>query len=131
MQSTSDKQLADMLRFIERQTVFVLETTVGMDTYHDFLVSQSGMVLFNSTCMCLQTIGETIRKIDDCTQGRLFALYPTTPWKQIIGMRNILSHEYLSVDPELVFSIVREELQPMLTDLRRLLTDFEGGIFSI
>lgn len=75
-----------MLRFIERQAVFVLETTVGMKTYHDFLASQGGMVLFNSTCMCLQTIGETIRKIDDCTHGRLFALYPTTPWKQIIGI---------------------------------------------
>lgn len=86
------------------------------------------MVLFNSTCMCLQTIGETIRQIDDHTNGRLFALYPTTPWKQVIGMRNIISHEYLSVDPELIFDIIRSELSPLLADLHRLLVDISVGL---
>ncbi|WP_291600370.1 HepT-like ribonuclease domain-containing protein [Bacteroides sp.] len=95
MQSISNEQVADMLRFVERQTVFVLETTADVKTYHDFLTSVSGMVLFNSTCMCLQTIGETIRKVDDITAGNLFILYPSTPWKKVIGMRNFISHEYL------------------------------------
>ena len=65
-----------MLRFTERQTAFVMDTTEPMSTYHDFLASQSGMVLFNSTCMCLQTIGETIRKVNDRTAGRLLAPTP-------------------------------------------------------
>mgnify|MGYP001140946247 CR=1 FL=1 len=60
-----------MLRFVERQTVFVLETTADVKTYHDFLTNMSGMVLFNSTCMCLQTIGETTRQVDDLTAGNL------------------------------------------------------------
>lgn len=37
MQSISNEQVADMLRFVERQTVFVLETTADVKTYHDFL----------------------------------------------------------------------------------------------
>lgn len=86
------------------------------------------MVLFNSTCMCLQTIGETIRQVDDRTQGRLFILYPETPWKQIIGMRNIISHEYLAIDPELVFNITREELCPLLISIRRVLADIDAGL---
>lgn len=117
-----------MLRFVERQIVFTIETTAKVQTYHDFLISQNSMVLFNSTCMCLQTIGETIRQVDDRTGGRLFSLYPTTPWKQIIGMRNIISHEYLSVDPELVFDITRTELHPLLVDLRRVLADINAGL---
>lgn len=117
-----------MLRFVERQIVFTIETTAKVQTYHDFLTSQDGMVLFNSTCMCLQTIGETIKQVDDRTQGRLFLLYPTTPWKQIIGMRNIISHEYLSVDPELVLDITRSELHPLLSDLRRVLADIDAGL---
>lgn len=128
MQSTSKKELTDMLRFVERQIVFTIETTAKVQTYHDFLTSQDGMVLFNSTCMCLQTIGETIKQVDDRTQGRLFLLYPTTPWKQIIGMRNIISHEYLSVDPELVLDITRSELHPLLSDLRRVLADIDAGL---
>lgn len=112
-----------MLRFVESQTAFALKTSARVQNYRDFLTSEDGMVLFNSTCMCLQTIGETIRKIDDMTDGCLFARYPTTPWKQIIGMRNIISHEYLSIDPELIFDITREELAPLLSDLRRILAD--------
>ena len=79
MQFTSKEELADMLRFVECQTVFTIETTAKVETYHDFLASQEAMVLFNSTCMCLQTIGETIRRVDERTNGRLFACYPATP----------------------------------------------------
>lgn len=128
MQSTSKEQLTDMLRFVERQIVFTIETTAQVKTYHDFLKSQNAMVLFNSTCMCIQTIGETIKQVDDRTGGKLFALYPQTPWKQIVGMRNIISHEYLAVDPELVFDIVKTELHPLLTDLRHVLADIESGL---
>lgn len=128
MQSTSKETLADLLRFVERQTIFVLKTTAQIESYHDFLSSDSGMVLFNSTCMCLQTIGETIRQVDDRTCGCLFAHYPTTPWKQVIGMRNIISHEYLSIDPELVFDITSSELHPLLTDLHRVLADIDAGL---
>ena len=94
--------MLDLLNFVERQTAFIIRTTKSVKTYHDFLLSDTAMVLFNSTCMCLQTIGETIRQIDNRTRGQLFAHYEEIPWRQIIGMRNIISHEYLSVDPELV-----------------------------
>ncbi len=43
-------------------------------------------------------------------------------------MRNIISHEYLAVDPELVFDIVKTELHPLLTDIRQVLADIEAGI---
>lgn len=84
------------------------------------------MVLFNSTCMCLQTIGETIRKVDDITAGNLFILYPSTPWKKVIGMRNFISHEYLSIDPEVIFATVKIRLVPLLTDLRHVLADIDN-----
>lgn len=117
-----------MLRFVEKQIVFTIETTAKVKSHHDFLQSQNAMVLFNSTCMCIQTIGETIRQVDDRTYGNLFSRYPHTPWKQIIGIRNIISHEYLAVDPELVFDIVKTELHPLLTDIRQVLADIEAGI---
>lgn len=78
--------------------------------------------------MCLQSIGETIRQVDDRTEGRLFSLYPTTPWKKVIGMRNIISHEYLSVDPQVIFATVKNRLHPLLADLRRVLSDIDAGL---
>lgn len=128
MQSMYKYELEDLLRFVERQIVFTIESTKRVMTYHDFLNSMDATILFNSTCMCLQSIGETIKQVDDRTKGKLFALYPTTPWRQIIGMRNIISHEYLSIDHELVLSIVRDELPPLLEDMRRILVDIDDGL---
>ena len=128
MRYLSKYEIADRLRFVESQAVFVLETTAKVNTADDFLMSQSGMVLFNSTCMCLQSIGETIRQIDDHTEGRLFALYPGTPWKKIIGMRNFLSHEYFSIDPQVIFATVKTRLHPLLEDVQKVLADVEAGL---
>lgn len=128
MRYLSKHEIADRLRFVESQVVFVLETTAKVNTADDFLMSQSGMVLFNSTCMCLQSIGETIRQIDDHTEGKLFALYSGTPWKKIIGMRNFLSHEYFSIDPQVIFATVKTRLHPLLADVRRVLADVESGL---
>ena len=128
MRYLSKNEVADRLRFVESQTVFVLETTAKVNTANDFLMSQDGMVLFNSTCMCLQSIGETIRQIDDRTDGKLFVLYPSTPWKKINGMRNFLSHEYFSIDPQVIFATVKTRLHPMLEDVRKVLADVDSGL---
>ncbi len=128
MQSTSKEELADMLRFVERQIVFTLDTTAQVKTYQHFLASQNGMVLFNSTCMCLQTIGETIRQVDDRTHGQLFALYPDMPWKKVIGMRDIILYEYLVIDPQVIFATVKTRLHPLLISIRRVLADIDAGL---
>ena len=86
------------------------------------------MVLFNSTCMCLQSIGETIKQVDDRTCGKLFSRYPSTQWKKVIGMRNIISHEYLSIDPQVIFATAKTRLHPLLTDIRQVLADIEAGL---
>lgn len=57
--------------------------------------------------MRLQTIGETVKNIDNLTNHELLINYAGTPWRSIIGLRNIISHEYLSIDPEEIFKIVK------------------------
>ena len=128
MQSLSKQNLVDKLQFVEAQSVFILETTAKVKTYNDFLLTQDGMILFNSTCMCLQSIGETIRQIDDYTNGSLFEFYPDTPWKKIIGMRNFLSHEYFSIDPKVIFATIKTRIHPLLDDVRQILIDINVGL---
>ena len=105
-----------------------METTAKVKTHNDFLMSQDGMVLFNSTCMCLQSIGETIRQVDDYTEGKLLELYADTPWKKIIGMRNFLSHEYFSIDPKVIFLTIKTRMHPLLDDVRRIIEDINLGL---
>lgn len=123
MRSISKEEIKDLLHFAQQQADFILKSTADVRSKQDFLLSMSGMVLFNSTCMCLQSIGEAIRQVDNKTEGKLFSKYPEIPWKQIIGMRNILSHEYLSIDPDLIFDIISQEIEPLKEMLGRVLAE--------
>ena len=123
MRSISEEEIKDLLHFAQQQADFILKSTADVRSKQDFLLSMSGMVLFNSTCMCLQSIGEAIRQVDNKTEGNLFSKYPEIPWKQIIGMRNILSHEYLSIDPDLIFDIISQEIEPLRETLGRVLAE--------
>lgn len=38
-------------------------------------------------------------------------------------MRNILSHEYLSIDPDLIFDIISQEIEPFKETLGRVLAE--------
>ena len=43
-------------------------------------------------------------------------------------MRNIISHEYLSIDPEVIFATVKKRLPPLLADIRQILQDIKNGL---
>jgi uncharacterized protein with HEPN domain len=47
----------------------------------------------------LEVIGEAAKRVPPDTQAR----FPDTPWRQIIGMRNIIAHDYLG-NPDKGFS---------------------------
>ena len=123
MQYTSKEIILSMLTFALQQTDFVIESTKEVKEYRDFLTSMEATVLFNSTCMCLQTIGETIRKVDDKTEVKMFAKYPQTPWKKVIGLRNIISHDYLSIDHEVIFMTVKNRMEPLRNALEEIIKD--------
>ena len=59
----------------------------------------------------LQVMAESSQRLDDLTKNA----YPDIPWKEISGFRNILVHDYLGVDLEVIWSVVEQEL-PGLRD---------------
>ncbi len=61
------------------------------------------MEKLDSICMPLIAIGESLKKLDKITEGKLFKKYPDIEWKKAIGMRNIISHQYFDIDAEAVF----------------------------
>ena len=127
MQSMSKSSILDMLAFVVMRAELAIESTEEVRVYHDFLLSRDGMNLFDATCMRLQTIGEVMKNVDAGTEGCLLALYPEIPWRKICGLRNIISHEYLSIDPEIIFSVVKKHLRPMLISLKQIISNIEAG----
>ena len=79
----------------------------------DFTTTPQGMEKLDSICMLLIAIGESCKKIDRITEGKLFELYPEIDWKGVKGLRDIISHHYFDVDAEEIFLICLEHIPPL------------------
>jgi uncharacterized protein with HEPN domain len=54
----------------------------------------------------LEVIGEAANRLSDEFKSQ----YPLIPWYQIVGMRNVLVHEYDSIDLDLVWETVQRDI---------------------
>ena len=65
----------------------------------------------------LQIIGEAVRALPaEFKDG-----YPEIPWSQIMGMRNILVHDYFGIDREVVWSAVERDLPDLKRKIEAIL----------
>src|SRR3989338_5351474 len=67
----------------------ISEYTAGLDEAGFFEQS----IVQSAVIMQLQVIGEMAKKLGAKTKGEIDA-----PWKMIIGLRNIISHNYFSLE---------------------------------
>jgi len=65
----------------------------------------------------LEIIGEAARNVPDDAK----ALYSELPWKEMIGMRNIVIHEYFGVDEVVIWQTVQDDLPPLCAAISRIL----------
>lgn len=115
-----------MLLFIEERINLTIERCRCITSINDFLASPEKIDIFDATCMRLQTIGETIKNIDNLTNHQLLVQYIGIPWRSVIGLRNIISHEYLSIDPEEIFKIVKVHLPRLLPFIVQIRDELEN-----
>ena len=52
-----------------------------------------------------EIIGEARARLPDTFKET----HPTIEWRQIVGLRNRIVHEYFGVDPEIVWTIIRKD----------------------
>ncbi len=67
----------------------------------------------------IEVIGEAASKVSTKTR----AAAPQIPWRQVVGMRNRLVHGYASVDHDIVWDVVSDDLAGVIDALEELLPD--------
>ena len=65
----------------------------------------------------LQILGEAAAKIPSDQQRE----YPELPWPKMVGMRNVLVHNYFSIDLDIVWQVVESELPALKNSINRIL----------
>lgn len=64
----------------------------------------------------LQTLAESSQRLSQAAKSA----EPTVPWRSVSGFRNVLAHGYFSVDLEVVWSVVAQDLPALEDAIRRL-----------
>ena len=80
-----------------------IETYVKDLTYETFI--QNNMVK-DAVLRNLEVIGEAAKNISKDIKTE----YAGIPWKRIVGLRNIVIHEYFGVDMENIWKIITDNL---------------------
>jgi len=75
--------------------------------------------------MKLFTVGEESKNIDKRTDKKLLNEYPSIEWKKIMGMRDIIVHQYFDIDTEMVFDVVKNKLPDLKNVISQMVIDLK------
>lgn len=101
--------LQDMVRFGDK----VMHYLEGVDR-STFTANE---VVYDAVLRNLELIGEAASHVPPPAR----AMYPSIAWRQIVATRNRLIHGYLGLDDDTLWSIVQDDIPPMLAQLRAAL----------
>lgn len=76
----------------------------------------------NAVIRSLEVLGEAAGRISEATR----ASHPEVPWREMTGMRHRLIHDYADVRFDLVWTVIRDHLPPLIAALGRLIPNGSG-----
>ena len=100
--------LTDMISFAEKVQLYTHELN-----QENFIASGLN---YDATVRNLELIGEAATHLPDDVRSA----NPQIPWRMIIATRNRLIHGYLGIDNDTLWSIIQDDIPPLLVELTDL-----------
>jgi len=90
---------------------------IGNLTLDEFLATgREGAITRLAVERQLEILGEACRRVS--VQFR--EAHPALPWREMVGLRNVISHEYDKVNYDLIYRIVRDRIPALIVMLEPL-----------
>jgi uncharacterized protein with HEPN domain len=95
-----------------------IEEFIGNMEYGEFIQDDK-----TSTAVVkkIEIIGEAIKNISRDVRVK----YNAIPWKDIVGMRNKITHNYFKIDYEIVWNVVKEKLPALKIQVEQVLKEMD------
>jgi uncharacterized protein with HEPN domain len=103
----------ETLKNIDTAITRLQERSLEIQSVNDYLTSPIGMEKLDAACMVLIALGESVKTLDKLTDKKLLPTYPSIDWKGVMGVRDVIAHHYFEVDPDAVFDIIKNDLNPL------------------
>lgn len=114
------KKLLDVSESIE----MVLRRSGKINAPKDFITNVEGGELFDAILMRLQMIGEVLKKVAK-TNPKILQRHPEMEWNKVIGLRDVISHDYMFVDEGVIFSICKDKIPKLKEAVIQIITELE------
>ena len=112
--SSNDPRIHSMFSQIRNAILQLQSWNADTNSPDDYYTSPEGMKNLAASCMLIEAIGEGIKRIDNISQSKLLAKRPEIPWIDVMGMRNHIAHGYFDIDGDIVFDVVKNNLNDLL-----------------
>lgn len=109
-------RVQDALDVMDRATGFI-----GDAQPHEFATDEQAVYAVER---CFTVLGEAIRHVPDDVREA----HPDVPWREILGMRNRITHDYLYTDREMVWRTVRADFPALRPLLLHVLDTLEADV---
>jgi len=84
-------------------------------SYKDFLLDKKTI---NAVVRSIEIIGEAANHIPKSVKDNS----PDIPWKEIVGMRNKIAHEYFGINNKIVWDTAKRYLPKLRTQMKKLIS---------
>jgi uncharacterized protein with HEPN domain len=108
-----------------RDSVFVAQMVEAAEAALEFSDGQTAesfardRLVGYAVVRAIQLIGQAARSVSP----ELQAAHAEIPWREMIGMRNVVVHDYADVDLSLVWKTVRDDLPGLIERLNAILDE--------
>lgn len=109
----SEKDKANLLAMLDAISQ-ILTYTQSADSPDDFF---NNRLVFDATLMNFVVLGEMAARLSEPLRLRT----PEVQWADIRAFRNLIAHEYLGIDAEEVWQIVKDDIPALQRSLHELL----------
>ena len=110
---------------IKRAILMLQEWNEGVESADEWLSSTSGMQKLAGNAMMIEVIGEEVRKVEKRLGAEFLNQRPEIPWREVMGMRNHIAHGYFDINELYVFSVIKNDLAPLLEAIDYLVTTLD------
>jgi uncharacterized protein with HEPN domain len=110
------REIRDYLFDIKNECEYLLERTKNL-TYENFIQNEE---LKRAFVRSLEIIGEAAKHL----RREIRKKYPQIKWKSVVGMRNILIHEYFGVDYRVVWKVIKERIPEFYEIINKIIEEF-------
>jgi uncharacterized protein with HEPN domain len=110
------KSEIEFLKHIYDEVEFIIEFTesINEEQFHNDRLLKKGIV------RCFEIIGEATKKV-----GPDFRLkYNTIPWKEMVGLRDKLIHDYTGVDYTLLWNFCKTSIPELHFQISEILKEY-------